>query len=890
MEGFDNNFIYTGSDDRSVTYTNLDPGSYTFRVQASNNDGLWNKKGAAIKIIVNPPWWKTLWFKALIILIGIGFVFGIVRLKTHSVRQLNLRLEKKVAERTRELETWLENSPVCTKIVDLDFNLQFMSAAGIKGIKIDDITPFYGKLYPFDFYPESFNNVMKMNLKKVKETGEIVEQEGRVVDINGGELWFHSTLVPVIDDEDQIKYIIVVSVDITDRIHADEALRKVHSDLENKVRIRTAELTKEITERTQVQKALNRKTHDLGERIKEINCLYSISNLFESQDISLEEILQTIVNLMPPSWQYPAITCSRIIFNNQEYRSGNFQATIWKQNISILIHGQKKGMVEVYYLKETPQSDEGPFLKEERDLINEISERIGRFIENMQADKKRYKAEEELQESEEKYRSIMESMDDGVYICSSGFVIEYMNPSMLKRTGRDASGESCHKAVHGLDEKCPWCVFEKVASGESINHEIVSPKDDRTYNISNSPIFHKDGTVSKLAMFRDITELKNMELHFQQSQKMESIGTLAGGIAHDFNNILFPIVGYSEMLLEDVPDDSPLCESLNEIYSGALRAKGLVKQILTFSRQENSDMKLMKMQPIIKEALKLIRSTIPATIEINQDIQTDCGVIKADPTQIHQIIMNLTTNAYHAMEEDGGVLKVTLTEVELKESDKINIDMIPGTYACLTVADTGRGMDKELIQKIFDPFFTTKENGKGTGMGLSVVHGIVKNMDGSIQVQSEYEKGTEFIVYFPVEKSSFEKHDTISKEVLPGGSEHIMLVDDEESIINMGKRMLARLGYKVTTFTNGTDALEAFYNDSAKFDVVITDLAMPNMAGDKLASEMLKTRPDVPIIINSGFSEKLTPEIAEKIGIKGILMKPMVRNELAQTIRKVLDT
>ncbi len=478
-----------------------------------------------------------------------------------------------------------------------------------------------------------------------------------------------------------------------------------------------------------------------------------------------------------------------------------------------------------------PQIDEGPFLKEERDLINEIAERIGRFLENIQADEKRYQAEEELQESEEKYRSIMESMDEAVYICSPDFTIEYMNPSMIKRTGHDASGESCYKVMHGLDEQCPWCVFEKVTLGEIFNYEIVSPKDDRTYNISNAPVFHNDGTVSKLTIFRDITNLKNMELHLQQSQKMESIGTLAGGIAHDFNNILFPIVGHSEMLLEDVPEDDPLRESLNEIYSGALRAKDLVQQILTFSRQENSDMKLMKMQPIIKEALKLIRSTIPATIEIKQNINPKCGIVKADPTQIHQIVMNLTTNAYHAMEKDGGVLKVALKEVELKASDKINKDIIPGIYACLTVADTGKGMNKELIKKIFDPFFTTKDKGKGTGMGLSVVHGIVKKMDGSIQIHSDPESGTEFNVYFPIEKSSFIKQNTIIKANLPGGCEQILLVDDEKSIINMEKMMLERLGYKVASFANGTDALEAFRTDYDKFDAVISDLAMPNMAG-----------------------------------------------------------
>jgi len=387
----------------------------------------------------------------------------------------------------------------------------------------------------------------------------------------------------------------------------------------------------------------------------------------------------------------------------------------------------------------------------------------------------------------------------------------------------------------------------------------------------------------------DITKQKYFENQLQQAQKMETIGTLAGGIAHDFNNILFPIVGHAEMLLEDIPNDSPLRDSSNEIYVSALRAKELVKQILTFSRQEKGKLKLMKLQPIVKEALKLIRSTIPTTIKIDQDIRPDCGVIKADPTQIHQIVMNIATNAYHAMEDTGGELTVKLKEVEIEESWLINSEMTPGLFACLTIADKGIGMDKELKNKIFDPFFTTKEQGKGTGMGLSVVHGIVTSMHGGIQIFSEPGKGTEFRIYFPLEKTYREQGEKTNQSIR-GGTEHILLVDDEESIINMERKMLERLGYQVTSRTSSIEALEAFQVNSDKFDVVISDLAMPNMAGEKLASEILKIRPNIPIILNTGFSDKMTPEIAEKIGIKGILMKPIVKSELAQTIRKVLDT
>ncbi|MDA3790630.1 MAG: PAS domain S-box protein [Desulfobacula sp.] len=381
---------------------------------------------------------------------------------------------------------------------------------------------------------------------------------------------------------------------------------------------------------------------------------------------------------------------------------------------------------------------------------------------------KRKQAEEALKENEEKYRSMMEAMDDATYICSSDFCIEYMNPAMIKRTGYDATGEACHKVMHGLEEKCSWCVHEKVMKGESINYEVVSPKDNRTYLISNSAIVHTDESVSKLTILHDVTEFKKMELQIQRTQRIESLGILAGGIAHDFNNILFPVIGHTEMLLEDVPEDSPFKDSLDEIYTGALRARDLIKQIFTFSNQDTVELKLIKMQPVVKEALKLIRSTIPTTIDIKQDINADCGLIKADTTQIYQIVMNLLTNAYNAMEDTGGEMKVSLKKIELGKLGLIDSDMEPGTYACLIVADKGIGMDKNLVEKIFDPYFSTKKQYKGTGMGLSFVHSIVKSMKGGIQVFSKPGKGTRFHVYLPVVNSSSEQQAIQTKEPVQG--------------------------------------------------------------------------------------------------------------------------
>jgi signal transduction histidine kinase/ActR/RegA family two-component response regulator len=383
--------------------------------------------------------------------------------------------------------------------------------------------------------------------------------------------------------------------------------------------------------------------------------------------------------------------------------------------------------------------------------------------------------------------------------------------------------------------------------------------------------------------------INSYAIKLEQAQKMESIGTLAGGIAHDFNNILFPILGYSEMLLEDLPEDSSVRSSLNEINSGALRAKDLVQQILTFARHEKSDMKLMKMQPIIKEALKLIRSTIPTTIEIKQNINPKCGIIKADPTRIHQIIMNLSTNAYHAMEDTGGELKVGLKEIELAKSDLMSPDMKPGAYALLTIADQGTGMDTDLTKKIFDPFFTTKGKNKGTGMGLSVVHGIVKSMNGAIHVYSELGIGSEFKVYFPLEKHSFTEQNSQTKPT-KGGTENILLVDDEKSILLMEKSLLRRMGYRVTTCINSIEALEIFNSNPDQFDLVISDMAMPGLPGYKLAVELMKTQPDIHILLCTGFSDGLSKEKTASLGIKGFLMKPIAMKDLAHKIREVLDS
>jgi len=498
-------------------------------------------------------------------------------------------------------------------------------------------------------------------------------------------------------------------------------------------------------------------------------------------------------------------------------------------------------------------------------------------------------AESALLDSEEKYRTIMESIDEAIYICSPGFHIEYMNPAMIKRTGYNAVGESCHKVMHGFDEKCPWCVSEKVTLGESINYEIVSPKDNRTYNISNSPIFHNDGSISKLTMFRDITEMKKLENSLQQSQKMESIGTLAGGIAHDFNNLLYPIIGFAEMLKEDLPPDSPEHESAQEIFNAGRRGGELVKQILAFSRQTEHKLSPVRFQKILTEVCKLTRSTIPSDIEMHQDIQQDCGLVMAEATQLHQIAMNLITNAYHAVEKTFGEISIQLKEIILDNDDLKDSPLQSGQYVMLSVSDNGVGIPKEIMNNIFEPYFTTKEKGKGTGLGLAVVYGILTEHKGDIKVYSEMGKGTTFNIYLPLIKKS---NVAISTEKILNkltGTERILLVDDEESVVRLEKQMLERLGYNVSARSDSLDALEIFKANPDDYDLVVTDMTMPNMTGDQLSQRLLSIRPDIPIIICTGFSERINKEQAEARKVRGFLMKPVVKSEMAQMVRKVLD-
>jgi len=520
----------------------------------------------------------------------------------------------------------------------------------------------------------------------------------------------------------------------------------------------------------------------------------------------------------------------------------------------------------------------------------------------------RKRAEEALRKSESKYKRLSENSPAVVYqfkMTPDGkFTFPYISDAVESIMGIAAqkvlqSPSEFLDRIHPEDQKMFLDGVLKSAKSLELYHAVIRylrDGEERWVEARSTPDLLEDGNVLWDGFIIDITEKKKaekeremLESRLKQSQKMESIGNLAGGIAHDFNNLLYPIIGFAEMLKEDLPPDSPEHESAQEIFNAGRRGGELVKQILAFSRQTEHKLSPIRFQKILAEVCKLIRSTIPSDIEIHQDIQKDCGLVMAEETQLHQIAMNLITNAYHAVEKTSGKISIQLKEIMLDNDDLEDSPLQPGQYVMLSVSDNGVGIPREIRNNIFEPYFTTKEKGKGTGLGLAVVYGILTEHKGDIKVYSEVGKGTTFNVYLPLMNGSTEAISTQKALNKLTGTERILLVDDEESVVRLEKQMLERLGYNVSDFSNSLEALETFNSNPDGYDLVISDMTMPNLTGDQLAQKLMSIRPDIPIIICTGFSERINKEQTEANKVKGFLMKPVVKSEMAQMVRKVLD-
>lgn len=557
---------------------------------------------------------------------------------------------------------------------------------------------------------------------------------------------------------------------------------------------------------------------------------------------------------------------------------------------------------------EIAREPSGRFLREEEIRYTEFHKLAQAFnkvlVSLLDTQGKLKKRAVELDASEKRYRCLVQTSPTGILSTDMQWKIDFANRTLEEITGytqADLSSMELWDMVPAEERD------RKRQTGENHLRRPTQEmweacwvrKDGQPIwvGLQATPIETKAGEPAILVNVMDITEQKRaeeekkeLEAQLQQARKMEAIGTLAGGIAHEFNNFLFPIIGYVDMAICHLPEDSIVCRNLKEVLKAANRAKEMVQQILAFSRRSEPERKPMKIQPVIKETLRMLRVLLPSTIEINQNIDKECGTVLADQSQIYQMIMNLGTNAYHAMSDKGGVLGVTMTEVNIDSGDfTSNLAISPGAYLKLTVSDTGHGMDRTVMERIFDPYFTTKRPGEGTGMGLSVVHGIVRGHGGHVTVYSEPGKGTTFCIYLPRIDTVIVTPETVLAGPIPKGKERILLVDDEEQIILSARQMLEDLGYDVTSRTNSVEALELFVRQPDKFDLVMTDQAMPNMTGAELAKRLIGIRPETPIILFTGFSEVISEDKARAIGIREYVMKPVVMRDLAETIRKALD-
>ncbi|MFH1033678.1 MAG: PAS domain S-box protein [Pseudomonadota bacterium] len=753
----------------------------------------------------------------------------------------------------------------------------------------------------------------------------------------------------------------------------------------------------------------------LTKRMRELDCLYNLLTIFEAPDLSLDEVSEALCEHIVSGWQYPQQACARLTLEGQVWQSPGFLETTWLQRQPILLHGQTVGHLEVSYCRKLPDADEGPFLVEERVLLEVVAGRLARFIE-----RRRYA--QELQSQRDFAQDLVQTaqaivlvldqegqvvyfnaflekltgyrlvevrghpwsdvflppeLDDDTRACflpgggqeqrpprlvpirdSRGGLlqVEWRNRTLRKKNGSPGQEVLCtgqdltrrlqledehyrlaavveqsvdaialtdrrgvltyvnpaYEQLHGLrrqdvlGQKTPLlqvakenqAVFQRMwtelAAGRSWSARYASTRatsEPFEVETSISPIRDQAGQVIAFyAHHRDVTQEEKIREHLRQAHKMEAIGTLAGGIAHDFNNILGAISGYAELARMNIGDQTRAANYMEQSLKAGERAKDLVRQILTFSRQSEQEKTTLDLAQVVKESLRLVRATIPSTIDIHQELPAQAATVWADPTQMQQVVLNLCTNAAHAMRESGGRLGVSLNVMHI---DKREVEGYPGLNAGphlrLSVSDTGQGMPREVLERVFEPFFTTKAKGEGTGLGLAVVHGIITLNGGVIKAYSQPGKGTVFHVLLPWLDTPLASEIAMVSQDVPVGRERILLVDDESALVEILRHMLGGLGYQVTALTDSVEALALLREKPGQFDLVLSDLTMPHLTGLDLAQACLAQQPHLPVILCTGFGEASAMEKAKAMGVREVIFKPVLRGDLARAIRRHLD-
>jgi PAS domain S-box-containing protein len=736
-------------------------------------------------------------------------------------------------------------------------------------------------------------------VRMLKQWGKLEGLEVEMYREDGSKFWISMNIHVVRDAEGNIRYFEGTNVDITARKEAEQQLRRNHEELSatyNQLVAYDEEIRRHCEELTKSQRAL--KESEEKYRILAENA----SDIIWSVDIDLK-------------FTYVSPSAERLLgWTMEEWKSLRLEDVLAPDTLGKV----NKAVEEEWALEGRPDVD--PFRTRTMEIehyrkdgsivwfettTSSLRDQQGRLIGFMGVSRnisERMHAQEALLRSETRFRTLFEKSPIGISIARDGITL-YVNNAGLRISGCDDLSEIV--GTPQLNRIAPESrafvtdMMTRQRRGEAVpeTFEITGLRRDG----STFPLFVQaigiqlDDGPATVSFLQDMTERKKteeermrLEAQLSQAQKMEAIGTLAGGIAHDFNNILMAMIGYTELAKDEgLRENRDDC--LDQVLKASARAKNLVHQILSFSRMREVEKKPVQIDPIIREVLKLLRASIPSTIEIRPEIESNPFIVSADPTQIHQILMNLCTNATHAMKEKGGVLKVGLSHEKIDRNRSFSAHRLEaGSYAKLTVADTGQGIDPAILDRIFEPFFTTKAHGEGTGLGMSVIYGIIKSCGGAIDVVSDPGQGTTISVYLPLIESIKKPGADIIAEN-HGGKERILFVDDETALVDLGERMLRSLGYQVTARTSSVEALELFRAKHGDFDLVFTDMTMPNMTGAELAQKMLAIRPDIPIILCTGYSEIITEENARDLGIRGYAMKPLSRNDIGKILRDILN-
>jgi PAS domain S-box-containing protein len=826
--------------------------------------------------------------------------FGITALRTRAKRDL--------AE-----EALHESEEKYRKVADFTYDWEYWLAPDGKYIYVspacERISGYQAEEYQKD--PELLEKITHPDDKQrlavhfhdvLRGKSDACELEYRIITRDGKERWISHACQEVFSHTNEYLGRRGSNRDITDRKRAEETLR--HSEQEKTIRNQIANVFLTIPDEEMYGEILNIV-------LRLMNSSFGIFGYIGGNgDLVIPSLTRDI-------WRECQVPDKAIVFPSDSWGESLWGRAI-KEKKSFSSDGPfrtPEGHVHVDHFLAAPMvfgqktiglisvaNKEGGYTHEDMILLERITGYISPILAaRLQRDRqelKRRQAEASLQESEERYRTAIEACNDGVAIVEEDLPI-FVNQRYVEILGYERPEEVLGKPISNLihpEDRERVARINRLRQGGTLTpsrYEFKALRKDGKdvhIEISATRTFYKGRAVS-LTFHRDVTQRKQLEAQLQQAQKMEALGTLAGGVAHDFNNILAVIVGCTDLLLLIHREDLKSERHLIQILDAANRATNLVQQILTFSRQRTVDKKPLQLSLIVKEVLKMLRSSLPSTIQIKQYVSPDSGMALADPTQIHQILMNLCTNAAYAMREQGGLLDVSLSNLDIPSGNGDNYpDLSPGAYLRLTVSDTGHGMKREVLERIFDPYFTTKNPGEGTGLGLAVVHGIIQDYKGSIRVHSEPGQGTTFQILLPrMDHPSVLEDTGPIPEDLPLGHERILFVDDEAVIVNISELMLKHLGYEVVAITSSIDALRLFRDQPDRFDLVITDMTMPYMTGDTLAIEIMKIRPDIPVILCTGFSERITKDKAKALGIREFVLKPLMMQDLAKKVREALD-